>query len=118
MLEESPKENHPLSNRQFQTSFISPLRRMGQQRDHAALERAETPFDLALGLRGWCHEMGYLQSAQRALELADGIGAVVDRTRAKQAQRIRVDGQRQSPFLEEATEPQSLANLEKNAKVV
>ena len=64
------------------------------------LEGAKAAFDLALGLRGGCHEMGHAEPAPGALEFAFGIAVIVAGTGAEEAQAVGVIDLGQAPGFE------------------
>ena len=70
---------------------------MGEQGHQAALEGAKAAFDLPLGLRGGCDEVGHAEPAQGALEFAFRIAVVVAGTGPEEAQTVGVDDLGQAP---------------------
>lgn len=76
--------------------------------DESFLEGAETPLDLARGLRRGSHEVGDVQCTQGALELAFRIAVVMARTRAEEAQGVGVDDLRQAVVLKSFAEMQEV----------
>jgi len=64
---------------------------MCHEGDEPFLESAEASFNLAFGLGRGRHEMGDLQGAQSALELALRVAVIVAGTRAEKAQSVGID---------------------------
>ncbi len=64
---------------------------MGHESEQTLLEGSKAAFDLALGLWGGSDQVGDVEGAQGALELAFGVGVVAARTRPEKAQAVGVD---------------------------
>jgi len=64
---------------------------MGHESDQTLLEGSKAAFDLALGLWGGSDQVGNVEGAEGALELAFGIGVIAARTRSEKAQAVGVD---------------------------
>lgn len=65
---------------------------MSEKSHEPSLKGAEAALDFALGLWGWSHEMGDIQSSQSTLEFAPWVTTVTAGTWAKEAECVSVDG--------------------------
>ena len=77
---------------------------VSQDGHQTLLEGAETPFDLAFGLRAGRDQVGHAQGGESALELRRRLAVIGHGIVAKEAQAVGVDDQRQGVLAKEAAE--------------